>query len=270
MIALSDLVIPPRVLIYGEPSTGKTFLVGKLAAAGMNILLLDADRGAMTLRQFPKEAQARITYVNIADLPGNYRAAKSLWNLLKASATAPLKVCEKHHTYSCTSCKEGGTVFTKESLHASNTIVVLDTWTAVAESASGEANKELDFGEKSSWDNFGKLKNQLTPLKIGLKNFPLPLLVLAHSIDIEEGDADKRRLVKIAPMGGSKDFAQSFAGGFDHVLYTYFSTGGTHKVAGSQAQYRLSYARSRDGRDFATDPAAALAAVYSEYFSDKR
>lgn len=39
-----------NMLVYGNPGTGKTYLAGSAAAAGLKVLVLDSDKGTMTIR----------------------------------------------------------------------------------------------------------------------------------------------------------------------------------------------------------------------------
>lgn len=44
------LFLTLNLFIYGDPGTGKTWLVGSAAKAGLRVLLLDSDKGSMTVR----------------------------------------------------------------------------------------------------------------------------------------------------------------------------------------------------------------------------
>lgn len=51
---------PPRVLVYGEPATGKTGAVAQLANAGYRILFFDFDRNPRVMADFLKPGHADI------------------------------------------------------------------------------------------------------------------------------------------------------------------------------------------------------------------
>ena len=55
-----------RVLVYGEPKSGKTELVASLAEV-YNLLYIDLENGYATLLKLPREWQERIEILSIPD-----------------------------------------------------------------------------------------------------------------------------------------------------------------------------------------------------------
>jgi len=59
-----------RVMLYGEPKTGKTQLAGSLSKY-FNLIWLDLENGVETLYKLPKNQQEKITLVSLKDTTSN-------------------------------------------------------------------------------------------------------------------------------------------------------------------------------------------------------
>lgn len=72
MAKYENINMPPRVLVYGEPASGKTGCIAQLANAGYRILLHDLDQNARVIGSYlkPGHADVFIKTYEVAKLAG--------------------------------------------------------------------------------------------------------------------------------------------------------------------------------------------------------
>lgn len=199
-------------VVYGAPKSGKTEMVGKLAAK-YNVLWLDLEKGFLTLKKLPAEYQQRINLISIPDTKDNPVAIDTVLRILNGKKVL---VCEAHGKANCVPCKRDGIVdeicldeFTSEDL------LVIDSGTQLSDSAMNKATKGMADEEKTEFKHYD-LQGILLSKALGLiqaANYNVVLITHEQGIELED------KTEKIVPSMGTKNFARKCAKYFDHVVH---------------------------------------------------
>lgn len=208
-----EVATTQRVVVFGEPKSGKTELVGKLSEA-FDLLWFDLENGYVTLRKLPLPWQERIEIVSIPDTKTFPIAIETM---LKVFTGAKVVICDKHGKVACPLCaKEGAPTVTVE-LNAlpSTTILVIDSLTQLANSAINFLTKNQPDTYKCEWDDYRNQGQLMDKILSQAQQARYNLCCITHVVEtvLEDG---KKRLV---PMAGTTNFSRNTAKYFDHVVY---------------------------------------------------
>lgn len=239
-----------RALIIGLPGSGKSTLAAEMAEHGWNLIWLNVENAAKTLRKLSPEAQARITLVNIPDTATFPVACQTLIQLFQKNKA---DICDVHGVVGCSVCKKAEKSFTLVDLTAltNKDIVVLDTGTQLGQSILAYATKDLPITAKAERDDWGKVRKYTEFFKSQFQGAQFNLIVTCHCQEAELEDG-KTRLV---PQFGSSSMGANFGSAFDHVIYCDL-VNKEHKAFSSSTASTKFLTRSRD--DFAIEREGAL------------
>lgn len=211
---ISDELDPIKLLLIGNTKAGKTDYLLRAAEAGFNVILLDGDIAARTLRKMVQEgrlskaAAARIFYFSIPDHiddNGNYvssmcdffvkftTAGKFLWNdsISRPFVASQYKPDEGHEIWEIYPSRIG-----------IDTLLVMDSWTALITSVlhwkADSLNIDLGEIEKLERDMYTGSGHKATQFLQLLKAIRCHLGVICHA----------REYVKRVPPKGAKGTVQ--------------------------------------------------------------
>lgn len=211
-----------KVLVYGPPKSGKTALVGGLAAAGFKLHWFDCENGIKTLLQpdiLKPEFRKNISVYNIPDHRSLPIALDVFRKLFKGGDH---KFCHAHGVANCPVCaklpdaKWSDTINVKKL--GDKEILVIDSWTQVANSALNkvtiaEYRKDEDY--QTTFHDFRKQGQYLDEVLSQIQIAQTNICVISHDIDVEKSDTKEQ----IVPIGGTRNFSKTMAKYFDECIY---------------------------------------------------
>lgn len=229
------------VLLYGQPKTGKTKLVGTAAKlpAIKRIFWFDGENGAETLLHMglTDKEMAKITLLSIPDTRDNPRFIETM---LKAfSSKTAVIICDQHGKVGCVECQKDKDATSVEFLMSSLTkedLVVIDSGSQLGDSALAMAMAGRDVTAKPGWDEYGLQVKWLGDiLSIMQAAYYTNFVMITHLIPIEEEMNGVKR-DRYYPLVGTKAMCQKVAKYFGTVIFVEIKMG--KHVAGSSSLYR--------------------------------
>ena len=189
---LDDAVIEEtkRVIIYGDPFTGKTTLAAKLAEK-FKLHWLDIEHGASSIiRNVPKEFHKNIDLIQIPDTKANPIAAETC---LKIFDGGKCVICVEHGKVNCPLCAKVteakfNTICLRELTRED--VFVLDSSTQLANSIMSHIcrNKPTDY--KPEWEDYavqGRLLDKIFSQMQG-GNYNCVIISHAQMVGTEKSD----------------------------------------------------------------------------------
>lgn len=233
---LSQLTFSPaqHIVIFGDPKTGKTRLVGSLAAK-YKLLWIDIENGLITLTQLPIEWQDNIEVVQLPDTRTYPIASSTMLQVIKGGKTS---VCHNHGAVSCALClKDKTAVWNSIELNALNPdewVVVLDGITQLGNSVMAHICRSQADDYKPDWEDYraqGSLLDRFfSQMQQAKYNFVCTALVILTERE------DKTN--KLTPLCGTTNYSTNVSKYFDHVIYCEMK--GKKHAFGSKTTYSLS------------------------------
>ena len=229
------------ILLYGQPKTGKTGLVGTAARIPeiQKIVWFDLENGAETLLHMglTEEELAKVTLISIPDTRENPRGCETILKAL--SSKQPVKICDLHGKVGCAECAKNPEAtfvdfFLPDMTH--NDLVVIDSGSQLGDSALAMAMAGKPVEAKPGWDEYGLQVKWLGDICSVIQaahytNF----VMITHVIPIEEEFNGVKR-DKLYPLVGTKAFCQKVAKYFGTVIFTEIKLG--KHAAGSSSTYK--------------------------------
>lgn len=202
-----------RVLVYGAPKTGKSYLAAKLAEH-YNLIWLDCEKGWTTLLQLPKEWQERIELISIPD-SRVYPIAAETWPKIVKGGN--VEICEEHGKVSCAICKKDAKVFSSinTSTIGRDTVVVFDSLTQLTNSIIAHITKGQPDDYKMQLDDWGNLKFLIAKFMSQIQAAGYNVVCITHEEQVQMEDGK----VRLVPSSGSSKSSMDTAKYFDHVVY---------------------------------------------------
>jgi len=217
-----DEVKRTKVLVYGEPKSGKTATVGKLAEEGFQLHWFDLENGIKTLmnpEMLKPEFRKNVHVYNIPDHKELPIALDALRKLFRGGAR---KYCYVHGIDRCPACaKQVGNKWSDEidlATFGDKDILVIDSWTQVSNSAlnkviAKEYKKDDEY--KPSWDDWRLQGSYLDEVLTKIQVANINIVVISHDVDVEKDEKKE----KIVPVGGTRNFSRTMPKYFDEVVY---------------------------------------------------
>ena len=204
-----------RVLVYGEPKSGKTQLVGALAS-DFKLLYFDLENGYETLLKLPKAQQENIDLISIPDTKVFPIAIETILKVINGSA---VEICEIHGKVNCPLCKKDSLATSRVCLNelTPETIVVIDSLTQLSNSAMNYITKnQTDELYKPEWGDYRNQGQLLDKLLSQVQQAKFNVVCITHVTETELEDGRK----KLVPVAGTTAFSRNTAKYFDHVVYS--------------------------------------------------
>jgi hypothetical protein len=246
-----------KIIVYGAPKTGKTELVGTLAAK-FKLWWFSFDNGFKTLTSNNSATKPFLQNIELFDIPDSQLNPVGVETMLGVLRPGAHKICNAHGRISCPLCKDPATVslFDWSKLDVHKDVVVFDHMTQVMDSCINYIHRkalQLDNwdGIKSSYDDWAKQGAISDRIGSTLQNAPYNSVVISHEVLTELEDGTK----KIAPVGGTRNKSSDFGRYFDDIIYTEIVNGEfkahstakdkTRVVVGNRAGIKLQEGKER-------------------------
>ena len=218
-----------RALIFGPPKSGKSLLVGKLAAE-FNLLWFDLENGYDVLFQLPEEQQERIEIISIPDTRSFPIAIQTCLKVIKGQRG---KICEAHGSWNCPLCAKSGAPQIDIELGnlPLDTIVVFDSLTQLTNSAIAHITKNQPEDYKLEYDDWANLGKLMDTFLSHVQQAGFHVVCISHETEAEMED----RKQKLVPTAGTRNFSRNSAKYFDEVIYCEVKN--RRHIAGSSTLY---------------------------------
>lgn len=239
-----------KILVYGAPKTGKTELVGSLAAAGFRLWWLDMEDGIKTLLRPESAAAKNLDNIELIRLPDTQTYPIAIETVLKIIKGGNQKVCHKHGKVDCHICKkEAPTAFTEINVSSftNKDVLVKDSVSQLSTSTMNFICKEQiakgNDDYKPDWDDWRKQGFLLDRIFSTVQQANFNCVCISHEQLVEMEDKKK----KLVPIGGTGNFSKTFAKYFDDVIYCEI-VNGKYKAYSSADQIGNAVVGSRTGK----------------------
>lgn len=202
-----------RVLLFGPPKSGKTYLAGKLAAE-FDLLWFDLENGIDSLFQLPESQQARIEVISLPDTRDYPIAIETCLKIVKGG---PIDICEAHGKVTCMVCRKESapTVHVHTSALPLTTVVVFDSLTQLTNSAIAFITKHQPDDYKLEYDDWAKLGKLMDTFLSSIQQAGYHVICISHETEVEMEDGKQ----KLVPTAGTRNFSRNTAKYFDEVIY---------------------------------------------------
>lgn len=214
-----------HVLVYGDPKTGKTELVGSLAKH-FKLWWLNFDGGIKTLFSKNSAAYPYLDNIELFNIPDSQIWPIGISTMLKIIKGDPCQICHKHGAVACPNptCKPATEANSSRiclnEFDVKKDILVVDHYAQLMDSVVNNTFKDEllkdNFNIKSSYDDWAKQGAISDRIGSSFQAAPYNVIVLSQAVLTEMEDGSKR----IAPVGGTRNKSSDFARYFDDVVYT--------------------------------------------------
>lgn len=251
---------PQRIIVFGPPKSGKTELVGALAAEGFTLHWFDLEGGMKTLLRAESPARknnglSRIIPYKIPDMQLLPQAYPTIDKIVKPPHQE-YKICMNHGAIDCVLCKtneKAGTkiewqTFNLKSFGPKDILVIDSVSQLVASTMSNVVLKELRKGNddyKPDWEDWRKQGFLLDRIFGTIQAGNYNIIGISH----EESQKLENGRERLVPVGGTGNFSKTFSKYWDSVVYTDVVNGafraysaveaGVNAVVGSRAGKKL-------------------------------
>lgn len=212
------------VLIYGPPRAGKTRLVGTAARIKEinKIYWFDLEKGFQTLLHMGL-TEDELEKIVLFRIPSTSADPIAIETMLKAfSSKVPVKICYNHGVVACPECAKTGAPYNLFSIGSCthNDLVVIDTGSALADSALSATMKGQDTLYKAGWEEYGMQGKWLGDiLSVIQQCYHTNYVLITHELPIV--DAVTKKISGIIPLMGSASFSSKCAKYFGTVVYAH-------------------------------------------------
>lgn len=230
------------ILIYGQPKTGKTRLVGTAAKLPEieRIFWFDLENGAETLLHMglTEEELKKFTLFSIPDTREVPRAIETILKAFSTKNNMPVKICDTHGKVGCVECEKAGNPYSEFHMQSltKKDLVVIDSGSQLGDSALALAMLGKPVEAKPGWDEYGMQVKYLSDIcSVIQAAYYTNFVVITHAIAIEEEMNGVKR-DKYFPLFGTRAFCQKVAKYFGTTIFVEIKLG--KHAAGSSSTYR--------------------------------
>mgnify|MGYP006921292447 FL=1 len=240
-----------KILVYGPPKSGKTDLVGQLAAS-KKLWWFDLEDGVKTLLHSPRMKQEWFGNIELFSLPDTQTFPVAVDTLLRVVKGGTSNICHKHGVVGCLSCKKDAPeAFTAIDVgtFTNDDVLVIDSVSQLASSIMNWISKKQiaadNFDYKPGWDEYAKQGFILNRIFSILQQASFNVVCISHEQLVDMEEPGKK---KIVPIGGTSEFSKTFAKFFDDVVYCDI-VNKKHKAASSSTYSGNIVMGSRSGKE---------------------
>lgn len=256
-----------KILIYGDPKSGKTELYGGLAACGYHLHIIDMEESTKTFLKPSSKAFKFLDTIDVYRIPDTQVTPIAIETVLKVLKGGKCDICHLHGKVDCPVCRAKFATLMKENPEAKveppwstidvggfgpKDVLVLETYSQLAESALNwvmhSSLSKDDFDAKAGWDEYGKMGRILERVGSSIQSARFNIIVVSHSQMVEMEDKTK----KIVPIGGTSNASKVFAKYFDDVVYTEVLNGQYRAYCTAKDKFQVVLG-SRSGRSLTNE-----------------
>lgn len=212
-----------KALVYGAPKSGKTALVGKLAAAGFKLHWMDLESGIKTLLNpviLPKEFRKNVNVISIPDHKLYPVAIDTVRDVLRGGNK---RICNSHGKVSCPLClKDGSATWSEVNIleFTEKDILVIDSLSQLANSAINriilkEISKPGGEEYKRTFQDYAAQANLMEQILSAIQVLDVNICCISHEMESESLEGRE----KIVPVAGTRNFSLTSAKYFDSVVH---------------------------------------------------
>lgn len=129
-----------KLMLIGDGKIGKSYYAGMAASEGFNVLYLNGDVATQTLTQLPLEAQRRLYLLEMGDtIMGGIRDTKFITSIKAFTSQITFNWNDDLQRVASRNDKSNTIWKIKPGKLDENTVLVIDSWTALVESMAQEA-----------------------------------------------------------------------------------------------------------------------------------
>lgn len=236
---VTNLQVNHSILIYGDPKTGKTRLVGTAAKLPevKRIFWFDGENGYETLMKMGLTTE-EMKKINLFRIPDTREVPRFIETTLKAFTSKTVNnICDAHGKLDCQICAKSGSSESQFLLSdcTHDDLVVVDSGSQLGESAMSLAMLGNPVTAKPEYEQYaaqGKYLSDILGVMQACRN--TNFVMITHSIAIEE-EMNGVKKDKYFPLIGTRAFSQKCAKYFGTVVYADRKLG--KHVAGSSSVY---------------------------------
>ncbi len=231
-VTSGNKIIPKKLVIYGNPGTGKTLLASTVSLSNtiQKIYWFDCDKSIETLIYTDKltpEAKAKIIPFNLS---GSFNNPKPAETLVKAfTSNIPVSICIEHGD---TECKVRGCPSIKFSLYSlgPTDVVVIDPGSKVAELLFAMASAVNVTNNKQQW--WGDFYGFMDDIQSAILDCPTNIIWVSHEMDImrtikvpgKGNKMEEKEILDIrVPLCGSRNYSKKFSKDYGYKILTYMA-----------------------------------------------
>lgn len=230
------------ILIYGQPKTGKTKLVGTAAQIPEieRIFWFDLENGAETLLHMglTETELSKITLFSIPDTREVPRGIETILKCFSSKNSIALKICDEHGKVGCVECGKAEKSYSEFYLPSltKKDLVVIDSGSQLGDSAMSLACAGKAVEYKPGWDEYGLQVKWLSDI-LGVMQSAnnTNFVMITHMIPIEE-EYNGIKKDRFYPLCGTKALCQRVSKYFGTVVFVEIKLG--KHAAGSGSLYR--------------------------------
>lgn len=260
--------IARKVLVYGPPKIGKTWLVAKLAEI-LQLHWCDGEDGIKTAMNPECLAPEFRKNIKLIRIPDTQKHPIMIETLLKIVKGGEHYICYDHGVSNCPECNKNPAArwaHINVDTFGPTDCLVIDSVSQLAMSAMHRviapqlakdmANDKADY--KPDWDDYRKQGFLLDRLFTLIQAAPFSVVCISHEQLVEMEDGKK----KIVPIGGTSNFSKTFAKYFDDVVYC-DKVNGKHVAYSSSTYSNSIITGSRAGVQVEKDMNNGLKALFA-------
>lgn len=214
---------PRHIIVYGQPKSGKTELVGALAKH-FHLWTISLDGGYKTWLRPDSAAHPYLKNIDIFPVADSQQYPMGVETMLKVlrQPARNVTICEAHGKVDCPVCKKTIPqlpVLPLADFKVDSDILVIDNYAQLMNSVMNHILADSlgkdNFDAKGTWDDYRKQGSISDRFGSTIQVAPYNVIVISQEILVETEDGGK----KIAPIGGTRNKSSDFAGFFDDCVF---------------------------------------------------
>jgi hypothetical protein len=256
-----------HLCIYGDPGTGKSTLVVKLAEEGFKLKYFFLDDG-IPLLGLSKEALDNIELFVLRDTPTFQVAIQTCREVIKGGR---YNLCDFHGQIDCIPCKKAQRNFSSVFLGGMqlDEIAVFDHLSGLADSSMNTVfNGDeyiKDSADKAGYTQFRQQGWLMMDFLSRMQIAPFNTICITHQIMVDMEDNKK----KLVPQCGTRDFSATAGKYFGNIIHCSVLNK-EHKFGSSSTYQNGVITKSRSGVEIERMKIPSLAPFFTAKVSGQR